>query len=396
MRKVGVIGVAMHPFGKFADKPLGDMCREVVEAAIADAGVQWQDVEAISAGSSHFSGGMGWGLAGNEVEASMGLTGIPVYNLSAACATGGSAFAVAHAMVAGGVHDVVLVVAGEKMPKGFISRTPGSAVDPSDLDYLRWACVGLTNPGYWALECTRWMAETGATERDLAAVSVKARAHGAHNVNARYRTPVTIEEVLASPMVSEPFRLFEVCAVSDGAAAAVICSEDVARRLGRAPVWIAAAATATASFGDTQIRIPEISTPAVETAPHVSEVTNAVRRAFQHAAIDPKDVDVIELQDNTVWQELAYPELWGLCRPGESAWLAAHGETGATGKMPINPSGGFLSFGEATTAMGVFQVCELVWQLRGAAGPRQVPDAKVALGQTRGLGGNGAAVILTT
>ena len=395
MRKVAVIGVAMHPFGKFPDKPLGDMTREVVEAAITDAGIAWQDVEAISAGSSHFSGGMGWGLAGNEVEAAMGLTGIPVYNLSAACATGGSAFAVAQAMVAGGVHDVVLVVAGEKMPKGFISRTPGAGIDADDLDYLRWACVGLTNPGYWALECTRWMAETGATERELAAVSVKARAHGAKNVNARYRTPVTIEEVLASPMVSHPFRLFEVCAVSDGAAAAIICSEDVVRRVGKKPVWIAAAATATASFGDTQIRIPEIATPSVETAPHVSEVTNAVRRAFEKASLDPKDVDVIELQDNTVWQELAYPELWGLCKPGESAHLAAKGETGATGKMPINPSGGFLSFGEATTAMGVFQVVELVWQLRGEAGARQVPNAKVGLGQTRGLGGNGAAVVLT-
>lgn len=396
MRRVGVVGVAMHPFGKFPDKPLAEMCREVVHGALADAGLTWPEIEAISAGSSHFSGGMGWGLAGNEIEASMGLTGIPVYNLSAACATGGSAFAVGHAMVAGGVHDVVLVVAGEKMPKGFISRTPGAGEDAHDLDYLRWACVGLTNPGYWALECRRWLEDQGATERELAAVAVKARAHGVHNKNARYRTAVTIEEVLASPMVSDPLRLFELCAVSDGAAAAIIASENVVKRLGRKPVWIAAAVTATASYGDTQIRIPEIMTPAVETAPHVSEVTNAVKRAFAVSGIDPKDVDVVELQDNCVWQELAYPELWGLCEPGESAFLTKQGETGATGKMPINPSGGFLSFGEATTAMGVFHVCELAWQLRGESGARQVPDAKVALGQTRGLGGNGASVILTT
>ena len=117
MRKVGVVGVGMHPFGKFPDKTLTDMTREVVEAALADAGLEWRQIEAISAGSSHFSGGMGWGLAGNEIEAAMGLTGVPVYNLSAACATGGSAFTVAHAMVAGGVHDVMLVVASEKMPK---------------------------------------------------------------------------------------------------------------------------------------------------------------------------------------------------------------------------------------------------------------------------------------
>jgi len=396
MRKVGVVGVGMHPFGKFPDKTLTDMTREVVEAALADAGLEWRQIEAISAGSSHFSGGMGWGLAGNEIEAAMGLTGVPVYNLSAACATGGSAFTVAHAMVAGGVHDVMLVVASEKMPKGFIARTAGAADDVQDLDYLRWACVGLANPGYWAMECRRWMADHAADDRQLAAVAVKARKQGATNPNARYRTPVTIEEVLASPMVADPLHLFEVCAVSDGAAAAIICSDEFARKLGTKPIWIAAANGATAQFGDTQIRMPEITTPAQETAPHVSEVTGAVRRAYAASGIDPKDIDLFEIQDNCVWQELAYPELWGLCEPGESAWLAAKGETSSTGRMPISPSGGFLSFGEATTAMGLFQVFELVTQLRGDAGARQVPGARVGLGQTRGLGGNGAAILLTT
>jgi acetyl-CoA acetyltransferase len=120
-----------------------------------------------------------------------------------------------------------------------------------------------------------------------------------------------------------------------------------------------------------------------------------VLKAFEAAAIEPRDIDLVELQDNSVWQEIAFPELWGLCEPGESDWLVEHGETGIDGKLPLNPSGGFLSFGEATTAMGVFQVCEIVRQLRGEAGTRQVANARVGLAQTLGLGGNGSAIILS-
>jgi acetyl-CoA acetyltransferase len=119
-----------------------------------------------------------------------------------------------------------------------------------------------------------------------------------------------------------------------------------------------------------------------------------VGKALEQAGSVPGDLDLVELQDNTVYYELAFPEDWGLCKPGEAEHLMEQGETLPTGKLPINPSGGFLSFGEATTAMGVFQVCELTWQLRGQAGARQVPDAKLGLGQTLGLGGNGTAVVL--
>jgi acetyl-CoA acetyltransferase len=125
-----------------------------------------------------------------------------------------------------------------------------------------------------------------------------------------------------------------------------------------------------------------------------SEAASAVGKALGQAGAGPEDLDLVELQDNTVYYELAFPEDWGLCKPGEAERLLEKGETLPTGKMPINPSGGFLCFGEATTAMGVFQVCELTWQLRGAAGARQVPEARLGLAQTLGLGGNGTAVVL--
>ena len=391
MRDVAVIGVGMHPWGKFDEKPLNQMCREAVELALKDAAVEWRQIQAIAAGSSRFSGGFGWGLNGNEIAMDIGMTGVPVYNLSAGCATGGNAFNVGHLLVASGMAEVVLVVAGEKMPRGFIPLTGGEA-DPLDMQYLQFVCAGMTGPAFWAMLCVRRMNEYGTTERHLAQVAVKAHKNSVHNPNARYRKEFTLEEVLSSALVSYPLRLYEICPVSDGAAAAILCSPEEARKRTTKPVWIGASVMATAQFGD---GVPKgVSAVAATATAHHSEVTSAVKKSFAVAGVGPEDVDVVELQDNTVYYELAFPEEWGFCEPGQAERLVEQGETGPNGKLPINPSGGFLSFGEATTAMGVWEVCELVWQLRGQAGARQVKDAKVGLGQTIGLGGNGTAVIL--
>ncbi|MEZ5171290.1 MAG: transporter [Acidimicrobiia bacterium] len=391
MRDVAVLGVGMHPWGKFPERSVTELCREAVVAALDDAGVSWRQIEAVAAASSRFSGGKGWGLNGNDVVEDMGSTGIPVYNMSAGCAAGGNAFNVGHAMVAGGAHDMVLVVGGEKMPKGFI-QTSG-VEEETDPEFLRQRCVGMPGPAFWALLCRQRMAEFGTTEKQLAEVAVKAHRIGTHNENARFRKEFTLEQVLESNMVSDPLRLYEICPVSDGAAAAVICSADKARQIaGVNPVWVAGSAVATARFDDGLPRGLAGVVPTGRT--HHSEAALAVSEALSQAGATPGDLDFVELQDNTVYYELAFPEDWGLCEPGEAEHLLESGETMPTGTMPINPSGGFLCFGEATTAMGVFQVCEMTWQLRGDAGPRQVPDAKLGLAQTLGLGGNGTAVVL--
>jgi acetyl-CoA acetyltransferase len=193
-------------------------------------------------------------------------------------------------------------------------------------------------------------------------------------------------------MVSHPLRLYEICPVSDGAAAVVLCSAEVARQRTSNPIWVAASAVATARFDD---GIPRGLASVIPTGrTHHSEAALAVSKALETAGAEPGDLDLVELQDNTVYYELAFPEEWGLCQPGEAERLVEAGETLPTGKLPINPSGGFLSFGEATTAQGLFQICEVGWQLRGQAGARQVPDAKLGLAQTLGLGGNGTAAIL--
>ncbi|HET9063792.1 MAG TPA: transporter [Candidatus Binatia bacterium] len=390
MRDVAIIGLGMHPWGKFEDRSVTGMMRIATEAALKDAGVAWREIQAVCSASSRFSGGRGWGLNGNDIVEEMGSTGIPVYNLSAGCAAGANAFNVGYSLVAGGMFDAILVVGGEKMPKGFI-QTSG-VQEETDPEYLRQACVGMPGPAFWAVMCRRRMAEFGTTEEQLAKIAVKARKNGVHNPWARFRKEVTVEDILKSNLVSYPLRLFEICPVSDGASAVVICSAEFARKRTIKPVWVASSAVATAKFDDGIPRGLAGATPPGNT--YHSEAASAVKKAMESAGVSHKDVDFIELQDNTVYYELSFPEDWGFCGPGEAESLLESGETAPNGKLPINPSGGFLSFGEATTAQGIFQVCELVTQLRGEGGGRQVPDAKVGLGQTLGLGGNGAAVIL--
>jgi acetyl-CoA acetyltransferase len=390
MREVAVIGAGMHPWGKFEDKSVTQMCREAVEGALNDAGMAWREIEAVAAASSRFSGGKGWGLNGNDVVEDMGSTGIPVYNLSAGCAAGANAFNVGHALVAGGAYDAILVVGGEKMPRGFI-QTSG-VEETTDPEYLRQRCVGMPGPAFWALMCRRRMQEYGTTEEHLAMIAVKAHKIGTHNRFARFRDEYSLEDVLKSRLVSDPLRLYEICPVSDGAAAVVLCSAEMARRRTTKPVWVAGSAVATARFDD---GIPRGLAGVVPTGKtHHSEAALAVSKALEQAGAGPRDLSLVELQDNTVYYELEFPEDWGLCEPGEAERLLEKGETMPTGRLPINPSGGFLCFGEATTAMGLFQACELTWQLRDEAGARQVPEAKLGLGQTLGLGGNGTAIVL--
>jgi acetyl-CoA acetyltransferase len=390
MREVAVLGVGMHPWGKFPDISITDLSRTAVEAALKDADVAWPEIEAVSAASSRFSGGKGWGLNGNDIVEEMGSTGIPVYNLSAGCAAGGNAFNIGYTLVASGLYDKVLVFGAEKMPKGMI-QTSG-VEEETDPEYLRQISVGMPGPAFWGMLCSQRMAEYGTTEEQLARIAVKAHENAVHNEYARFRQKFTLADVLNSKMVSYPLRLYEICPVSDGAAAVVLCSAEEARKHATDPVWVASSTVATYRYDDGIPRGLASVVPPART--HHSEAALAVSKAFDDASLGPKDVSFVELQDNTVYYELAFPEEWGLCEPGEAESLLEKGETTPVGSMPINPSGGFLSFGEATTAMGVFQICELAWQLRGDAGARQVPNAKIGLAQTLGLGGNGTATIL--
>lgn len=393
-RPVYVLGAGAHPWGKWPDKPQLQLALEALEAALKDAALAWPDVQGLVAASSRFEGGMGWGLHANEVAQAVAEQGMPCINVGGACAAGAIAFQTAYSMIASGQHDVIAVIGAERMPKGFIPRPPGSNDDIGDSDYLRWVAMGATNPAYWAIEATRRMHDFGTTSETLASASVLMRRNAAGNRYARFRKETSVAEVLASPLVADPLHLLEICPVSDGAAAVIIGTEEYAKRAGNKLVHVAGCVAATGLFGDPGRRIPTVSSTVRPGVSHTSEVVTAVERAFEMAGIGPEDVDVLEMADNTAWHILAWPELFGFYEGGKGDWMLENGKLDIGGDLPVNPSGGFLSFGEATTAQAVLQICELTWQLRNQAEGHQVLDAQVGMSAVLGLGANGASVIL--
>lgn len=394
MRPVFVLGAGAHRWGKYPAISQLQLALHAIGEALADASLNWPDVQGLVAASSRFEGGMGWGLHANEIVQTVAERGIPCINVGGACAAGAIAFQTAFAQIASGQYDVVAAVGAEHMPKGFIGRPPGGADDITDSDYLRWVTMGATNPAYWALEARRRIHDFGTTPETFARASVLMHRNAVGNPRARFRKECTVEEVLASALVSDPLHLLEICAVSDGAAAVVLGSEEQARRSGGKMVQVAGCAIATGQFGDPAVRIPTVSMNARAGVPHTSEVTKAALRACEMAGVGPSEMDILEIADNTAWHVLAWPEMLGFYEPGQSDWLIEHGELAISGKFPVNPSGGFLSFGEATTAQALLQICELTWQLRNQAEGHQVENARVGLSTVLGLGANGGAVVL--
>lgn len=234
------------------------------------------------------------------------------------------------------------------------------------------------------------MEDYGTTIEQIAQVSVKNHRNGALNPYAYYQKANTVEEVLNSRLVCDPTTLLMLCAPDEGAAAAVVCTREVADKLGARPVTIAASALKTALYP--QRRGPAFSMSAKLDPPQVT--TMAAREAYEMADIGPQDLDVVELQDTDAFSEILYSEQLGLCGPGEGGPLVASGATEIGGRLPVNCSGGLISKGEPVGASALGQICELVWQLRGDAGPRQVAGARVGMGHVVGAGDNCAVTIL--
>jgi acetyl-CoA acetyltransferase len=266
-----------------------------------------------------------------------------------------------------------------------------------DPDWLRFRLLGATNPTYFGLYARRRMALYGATDEDFAQIKVKNAKHGLSNPYARYRKEVTLDEVLASPVVADPLRLLEICATSDGGAAIVLSSLDFARRHGATnPVRVAAVSTVTPRYPNAVIEMPNFATDsAAVVAP--SELTfrdSIAAAAYEEAGMGPDDLDVAEVYDLSSALELDWYENIGLCKEGEAERLLRDGDTTIGGRIPVNPSGGLSSFGEAIPAQAIAQVCELTWQLRGQATGRQVEGARVGLTVNQGLFGHGSSVIV--
>jgi acetyl-CoA acetyltransferase len=322
---------------------------------------------------------------------------VQVSSSYAACASGAHALQSARAQILAGFCDVALVIGADTTPKGFFAPVGGER--RADPDWLRFHVLGATNPVYFALFARRRMDVHGATAEDFARVKVKNARHGVSNPNARFRKETTVADVLNSPIVSDPLRLLDICATSDGAAAIVVCSMDFAKRqLGSTAGLprVKAISTVTPRYPQAMLELPDFasdSTAAVA-APERRYKDSIAWAAYDEAGIGPDDLDLAEVYDLSTALELDWYEHIGLCAEGEAESLLRSGATELGGRIPVNPSGGLASFGEAIPAQAIAQVCELTWQLRGQAGARQVDGARVGITANQGLFGHGSSVIV--
>ncbi|MEV6327558.1 lipid-transfer protein [Streptomyces sp. NPDC051909] len=392
MNDIAVLGAGMHPWGKWG-RSFVSYGTAAARAALADAGLDWRDIGSI-VGADTVRGGYPGYVAGATFAQALGWQGARVTSVYAACASGAQAVNTARAQILGGLADVVLVVGADAAPKGFFAPAGGDR--PDDPDWLRFRVLGATNPAYFGLYARRRMALYGDTPEDFALVKVKNAAAGALNPLARYRTPVTAEEVAASAVVADPLRLLDICATSDGGAALVLSSMDFARRHGHPdPVRIRAVSTVTPTYPKAVLDLPDIATDsAVAASPApLSFRASIARAAYEEAGLGPGELSLAEVYDLSTALELEWYEDIGLCAPGEGAKLVRDGVTALGGRVPVNPSGGLASFGEAVPAQAIAQVCELTRQLRGEAGDRQVPGARAGITANQGLFGHGSAVV---
>ena len=378
MRRVYIAGVGIHPFGRFGEKPYTEMGLEAATMALADAGMAWREIQLAYCARMYLPA-----TTGLRVLGPLGRTGISIVDVEAACASGGAALAQAFMAIASGVKDTALVLGVEKMPRGFM--------DPRQL-YEDWQIkTGLAqNPIPWAIRARRHMYEHGTSAEQIARISVKNHRNSVHNPNAMYRKAFSLDEVLASPLVNDPINLLSICAPNEGAAAVVVCSEEVARRHAAAPIEVAGCAHRTALY--THFSVPIYTLSARVENPHVTELTS--REVFAQAGIGADDIDVFEVQDTDAFCELETYEHLGLCPPGEGGRLIDEGIVELGGSRPVNPSGGLISKGEPVGASHLGQIHEIVTQLRGAAGARQVEGARAGLAHVVGAGGNCAVTIL--
>jgi acetyl-CoA C-acetyltransferase len=358
---VAVHGVGTSHFGRQPDRPLIDLAWDAVREALADAGTD--QVDAVYVGTVFGAPGVA-----QRVLSALGITGIPILTLENACASGTTALVEGHEAVRTGRYGRVLALGLEQM-----STTFGGAIHPESSDAEGLA--GLALPALYAMAAHRYLQTGAATAEQLATVSVKNHAHALHNPRAQYSGSYTVEQVLGSRMIADPLTLLQCCPTSDGAAAAVL-------------------APATGGAREIPVRGLAIRSGDLwdHRSPHVwgyDLVAATAALAYEAAGIAPGEVDLFEVHDAFTIGEVATTEALGIVGYGDGGKAAESGRTAIGGASPVNPSGGLLSRGHPLGATGLAQVAEVVWQLRGEAGGRQVDGARIGLVETMGGGVSG-------
>jgi len=392
MERIAIIGVGIHPFGRYPDRKgtspamsFEQIGRSAVTKALADANIPFNKMEAAFCSTM-----IGPIASAHRILAPFGLTGMPIINLENACAGGGTCVRMAVDAIRSGRADVVLAIGIDKMPHGFIELDAFPT-------WMEEAGLNLS-PFMFATRARHHMDTYGTTSEQLAKVVVKNRRHGTLNPNALYQSETTIEEVLNDPLVCDPLTRKMLCSPDEGAAAMILCSERVARQYTSKPIFVTAAAVGTPIEGSIfgGMALPQIHGVAANGAQEIT--TFVANKAYEEAGISPKDLDLVELQDTDAASEIIETEMLGICAPGEGGRLIDEEATTSwkrrKGLPVVNVSGGLLSKGEPVGASGLAMICEMVFHLRGQAGARQVKDAKVGLGHTIGMGGNCSVIIV--
>jgi acetyl-CoA C-acetyltransferase len=381
MRPVAVIGIGKTAFGAFSDRDLRSLAVEAVKNALADGSVKAANVEAFYLGNFAGPYFVGQNHLAPYVGTAAGFEGIPCTRFEDACASSGSAFFHAWQSVAAGIYDVVVAAGVEKMTSQSTPRVTEILAGAGDMSGEGRA--GATFPALFAMIARRHMYEFGTTREQLAAVAVKNHANGAKNPLAHMRKVITMEQALAGKPVAEPLTVYDCSLISDGAAAVVIVPADQASRYtSRFARVLAVAQTSDYVALDNKADITMF--PAVKLAGE---------KAYAMAGVGPHNVDVAELHDCFTIAEIVASEDLGFVKKGDGGPFAAAGCTAINGRIPINTSGGLKSKGHPVGATGVGQICDIVMQLRGDAGERQV--ARRRIGLTQNLGGSGATCVVT-
>jgi acetyl-CoA acyltransferase len=382
---VEIAGVGMHPFGRFPERSLKDLVRVATVRALDDAGIGTKDVQAVY--SANGMAGMLQGqeqIRGQSVLRDVGLERVPIVNVENACASASSAFREALLAIKAGAVDVALAVGFEKMFVDDRDRSLAALETAADIEIV--GGLGLQFTAIYAMRLRKRIDAGTLALEDLVGATIKSHRNGALNPNAQHRREVTAEEVLASRPIAEPLTLLMCSSLCDGAAAAVLrrANADGAcggETNGRARVHVRASAAASGYSAG----------PEDDDQP--STAAACAQAAYAQAGLGPQDVDVAEVHDAMAPGELIYYEQLGFCKPGEAGELLSSGATALGGRIPVNPSGGLSSRGHPVGATGLAQIAELVWQLRGEAGPRQSGQPRIALAQNSGgwLSGEPAA-----
>ncbi|MCG8417552.1 MAG: lipid-transfer protein [Proteobacteria bacterium] len=380
--RTNIIGVGMVPFAKPGkSENYNVMAAKAARAALEDAGVDYSEIEQAYAGYVY-----GDSTCGQRAVYELGLTGIPVFNVNNNCSTGSSALMLASQAIAGGMVDCVLVVGFEQMEKGALSSKWNDRTSPVDkhvnlMNDVQGFVQGPVTAQMFGGAGREYRWKHGTRRETFAKISEKARKHASKNPFALFRERLTVDEILAAPEVFDPLTRYQCCPPTCGAAAAILCSDQFAAKQGiDKPVYIAAQAMTTdyASSFEEDSMIKMIG---------YDMAKNAAQKVYAQAGIGPDDVDVIELHDCFTANELLTYEALGLCGEGQAEKFIWDEDNTYGGKYVTNPSGGLLSKGHPLGATGVAQCAELVWQLRGQAGDRQVEGARIGLQHNLGLGG---------